>query len=88
MSWPSPAQLLTMDIRQVIWTKPAKRYLELPAYKAKFGEPAARGDVLTEGPDGIHLVRVASEETWKRTEKIVYQAEKRRKTDDGEDALT
>ena len=87
-SWPSKEKLLTMDIRQGAWTKPPKRFLPLDVYKEKFGDPAARGDVVTDGPDGVKLVRVQAEETWKRTEKILYQAVKKRTIDDGEDALT
>lgn len=88
VSWPSPQQLLTMDIHQVVFTKPKQKFLDLATYTAKHGDPAQRGDVIVEGPGGAKLVRIASEEVWKREEKIIYQAVKQRVYDDGTDELT
>lgn len=87
LSWPSAPQLLQMDIFQIVWTKPKQKYLDIATYMGKYGDPHKRGDIVVDGPGGVKLVRIASEEAWKREEKIIYQAAKQRVYDNGDDEM-
>ena len=90
LTWPSWPQLEQMEIREVVWTAPKERHMELAEYCEKHGDynTNGRGDQPRTGPDGRALVLLAGgEKVWTKVARIVDQAVKRRQITDAGDEM-
>ena len=87
LTWPSPAMLKVIEIREVAWTEPEEEFLELPEYTALYGDPETngKGDKQIKGPGGIKLVTLNTSRKWKKTVRIIQQAVREQVFDDGSD---
>ena len=70
VSWPSPAQIIQMDIYQVRRNKPKQTLVELEKHK-KTDDPTDLE--ITTAPDGTKLVTVGSDGIWKKEESNIHQ---------------
>ena len=78
LKWPEPWKLKEQTILRIRWIKPPASFMEEPAYRAKWGKPEDNGDVIEKGPGGVLLVKLKSQQIWKRKEEIIQDSIKER----------
>ena len=83
--WLAPAQLKHMEIRQMIWTPPASFYVPPQTYMLTNEEPEP--ELVVIGPGREKLAKTSSKQVWKRTVKIIQQAQKEQLVVDGTDDI-
>ena len=90
VSWPSPWQLLQIQIIQVRWVMPKEVFQDYNEYVALKGDPLRNGlgDSTTQGPGGTRLVRLKREKLYKREVSVIQQAVKMRNQDVGGDVVS
>ena len=78
LKWPDPWKLKEQQILRIRWVKPPAEFMEEAAYKVKWGKPEDNGDVVEKGPGGVLLVKLRSQQIWKRKEEIISDSIKER----------
>ena len=88
-SWPSPAQLKTMDIYQIRWIKPEELFEPYNEYIKTRGDPQTNGlgHTVRPGLGGMQMVKVWTSGSWKKEVSLIKQAVRETMIDDGSDAL-
>ena len=72
-SWPSPAQLKTMDIYQIRWIKPEELFEPYNEYIKTRGDPQTNGlgHTVQPGPGGMQMVKVWTSDSWKKEVSLI-----------------